>query len=103
MRFSLIASNPPYVADDELASLQPEVRDYEPRSALVCGRDGLAIIRRLLIESPQFLRAGGNFVFEIGFGQCDAVQKLIDPKRWKLLEIRKDLQGIARTIVLEKK
>jgi len=103
VRFSLIASNPPYVADDELASLQPEVRDYEPRSALVCGRNRLAIIRRLLIESPQFLRASGDFVFEIGFGQCDAVQKLIDPKRWKLLEIRKDLQGIARTIVLEKK
>ena len=100
--FSLIASNPPYVSDDELSRVQREVT-FEPRAALAGGPDGLAIIRRLLVEARPFLRSGGHLVFEIGFGQSDAVEQLIDRRVWKLLEIRKDLQGIPRTFVLQKK
>jgi release factor glutamine methyltransferase len=100
--FSLIVSNPPYVADDELKSVQREVR-YEPRAALAAGPDGLSVIRRLLAEARPFLRSGGYFVFEIGFGQSEAVEQLIDPRVWKLREIRADLQGIPRTFVLQGK
>jgi release factor glutamine methyltransferase len=100
--FSLITSNPPYVSDDEMRRVQREVT-FEPRAALAGGPDGLAIIRRLLIEAHPFLRSGGHLVFEIGFGQSGAVEQLIDPRVWKLLEIRKDLQGIPRTLVLQKK
>lgn len=100
--FCLIASNPPYVSDDELKSVQREVR-YEPRAALAAGSDGLSVIRRLLGEARRFLRAGGHFVFEIGFGQSEAVKHLIDRRVWKLIEVRTDLQGIPRTFVLQGK
>ena len=100
--FSLIASNPPYVSEDELKSVQREV-SYEPSAALAAGPDGLSVIRRLLADVPPFLRAGGYFVFEIGFGQSEAVEKLVDRRVWKLLEIREDLHRIPRTFVLQGK
>jgi release factor glutamine methyltransferase len=100
--FSLIASNPPYVSEDELKRVQREV-SFEPTAALAAGPDGLSVIRRLLTDVPQFLRAGGYFVFEIGFGQSEAVEKLVDHRVWKLLEIREDLQRIPRTFVLQGK
>ena len=100
-RFSLIVSNPPYVGEDDLKNLPREVRDYEPRTALVSGADGLSSIRRLLSEGPSFLCSGG--VFEIGFGQSEAVKQLIDSRVWRLLEICSDLQNIPRTVVLEGK
>jgi release factor glutamine methyltransferase len=99
--FSLIASNPPYVADGELKDLQTEVH-YEPRAALAGGPDGLSVIQRLLLQARPFLRPGGHFVFEIGFGQSQAVEQLIDRRVWKLLEIRRDLQQIPRTFVLQR-
>jgi len=102
-QYSLIVSNPPYVTEAEFAGLQPEVREYEPRSALVSGQDGLAHIRALLHEVPAHLHRGGYFVFEIGFGQREAVEKLIDLELWILSEIKEDLQGIPRTFVLQKK
>ena len=100
--FRLIASNPPYVSDDELKNLQREV-NYEPRGALAGGPDGLSIIRRLLGEARPFLRPGGYFVFEIGFEQTEAVERLIDRQVWQLLEVRTDLQKIPRTFVLQAK
>ena len=102
-RFSLIVSNPPYIGEDDWKSLPREVRDHEPRAALVSGVDGLADIRRLLDEAPSFLRSDGYFVFEIGFDQSARVDKMIEADTWDLLEIRSDLQGIPRTVVLRKK
>lgn len=100
--FDLIVSNPPYVEERALAGLQREVRDFEPRVALLAGADGLAVIRRLLLEAGSFLKTGGHFLFEIGFDQSAAVEQLIDRNTWKLLDIYKDLQGIPRTVALEK-
>jgi release factor glutamine methyltransferase len=102
LRFGLIVSNPPYVSEVEMKGLQGEV-NHEPRAALAAGPDGLSIIRRLLIEARPFLRPGGHLIFEIGFGQSEAVQHLIDPRAWKLVEIRADLQKIPRTFVLRGK
>ena len=98
-QFDLIVSNPPYVPDDDIDSLQREVR-YEPRSALAGGSDGLDVIRRLLREAPPRLQARGHLVFEFGFGQEELLLNLIDRKAWNLIEVRKDLQGIPRTMVL---
>ena len=98
--FSLIVSNPPYVSDAELEQVSREVK-FEPRAALAGGEDGLSVIRLLLSEARRFVRRGGYFIFEIGFGQSDRVEKLIDGRVWKLLEVRKDLQGIPRTFVLQ--
>jgi release factor glutamine methyltransferase len=100
--FSLITSNPPYVTDNELESIQREVR-YEPVLALAAGPDGLATIRRLLQEARPYLRSGGYLVFEIGWGQGTAVEELIDQTIWKTLKVSKDLQGIPRTFVLKGK
>ncbi len=85
-----------------MAGLQREVRDFEPRTALTAGADGLAIIRRLLLEAPRFLKTGGHLLFEIGFDQSVAVEQLIDPNTWRLLDIYQDLQSIPRTVWLEK-
>jgi release factor glutamine methyltransferase len=102
-QFSLIVSNPPYITEHEFADLQPEVRDYEPRTALVSGEDGLAHIRMLLRDAPSHLMRGGFFIFEIGFGQRDAVERLVDQELWDVIEVRKDLQNIPRTFMLQKR
>ncbi len=100
--FDLIVSNPPYVAEGAVATLQREVRDFEPRVALTAGADGLDVIRRLVGDAPQFLKRGGHLLFEIGFDQHAAVGKLIDSSIWELLDIHQDLQGIPRTVALRK-
>ena len=100
--FSLIASNPPYIRDDEMGTLQREV-GYEPRTALAGGPDGLDMVRRLLREAAPFLEKDGYLVFEIGFGQNALVEQLINREVWELSEMRPDLQRIARTVVLRKK
>jgi release factor glutamine methyltransferase len=100
IRFDLIASNPPYIAEAELAELQREVREHEPRSALTPGDDGLSVIRRLLTQAPRFLKPGGRMLLEIGFNQHERVAALIDPRAWTLIRIHRDLQGIPRTVSL---
>ena len=105
-KFDLIVSNPPYVTEGALAGLQREVRDFEPRLALMAGPDGLAVINRLLLAAPAFLKAGGLFLFEIGFDQSAAIERLMkEPAAgaWKLLGIHPDLQGIPRVVALEKR
>lgn len=102
-RFTMIVSNPPYVAEDALSGLQREVRDQEPRIALTPGPDGLRIIRKLLKDAPRYLLPGGHFLLEIGFDQHAAVTQLIEARVWTLLDIHKDLQGIPRTVVLKKR
>jgi release factor glutamine methyltransferase len=101
-RFSMIVSNPPYVAEAALTGLQREVRDFEPRVALSPGDDGLRIIRKLLLDAPPLLFAGGHLLLEIGFDQHAGVQALIDPSVWSLLDIHLDLQGIPRIVALRK-
>lgn len=100
--FDLIVSNPPYVEQQAIAGLQREVRDFEPRAALDGGADGLDIVRRLLVDGANFLKPDGHLLFEIGFTQAAAVQQLIDQRVWRLLDIHADLQGIPRTVALQK-
>jgi release factor glutamine methyltransferase len=101
--FDLVVSNPPYVSADALAGLQREVRDHEPRIALSPGADGLTVIRRLLNDAPAFLNTGGHLIMEIGYDQGEKVQQLIDEKHWRLHEIRPDLQGIPRIVLVQKR
>lgn len=99
-KFDLIVSNPPYVSADALDGLQREVKDHEPLVALSPGADGLSVIRRLLADGPAFLKKSGHLIMEIGFDQGEKVQALID-QNWRLIEIRPDLQGIPRIVVLQ--
>lgn len=101
-RFSMIVSNPPYINADALEGLQREVREHEPRVALTPGADGLSIIRRIIADAPRLLHSGGHLLLEIGFDQHAAVTHLFNSDIWELLEIRKDLQGIPRTVVARK-
>jgi release factor glutamine methyltransferase len=102
--FDLVVSNPPYVPARHLASLQPEVRKHEPIQALAGGDDGLAVVRRLLPEVASRLKPGGRLIFEFGDGQVAEVERLVvSQPDVTLLRIRDDLQGIARTAVVEKR
>ena len=100
--FDLVVSNPPYVSETMIAGLQREVR-HEPLVALSPGGDGLSIIRRLLQETPAFLKDNGHLIMEIGFDQGEAVRELVDNGVWRLLDIKPDLQCIPRIVVLQKK
>jgi release factor glutamine methyltransferase len=79
--FDLIVSNPPYIVGSVLNTLQPEVRDWEPRSALDGGKDGLDFYRYLVSEGPRYLRSGGWLVIELGAGQSPTVTRLIQEQR----------------------
>lgn len=100
--FDLIVSNPPYVAEKALQGLQREVRDHEPLVALSPGGDGLSVIRRLIDDGPAFIKPNGHMLMEIGFDQGEAVERLINASAWSLREIRPDLQGIPRIVVLQR-
>ncbi|HJZ71163.1 MAG TPA: peptide chain release factor N(5)-glutamine methyltransferase [Vicinamibacterales bacterium] len=98
--FDAIVANPPYVVDDAAPALQPEVRDHEPAVALFGGADGLGLVTRLIAAAPRRLRAGGVLIFEFGLGQDVEVEDLLDASAdLRLLEIRRDVEGIARTAV----
>ena len=101
-QFDLVVSNPPYVSAALMAGLQREVRDHEPPIALSPGPDGLSVIRRLLQETPAFLEDHGHLIMEIGFDQGEAIQSLVNEEIWRLVDIRPDLQGIPRIVVLQK-
>lgn len=98
----LIVSNPPYVTEAAHAGLQREVREHEPLMALSPGGDGLGVIHRLIDDGPAFIKPNGHMLMEIGFDQAEAVESLIKGSAWSLREIRPDLQGIPRIVVLQK-
>jgi release factor glutamine methyltransferase len=98
--FDVIVSNPPYVPERDRTMLQPEVRDYEPASALFAGPDGLDVIRRLLEQSAEHLKPGGLLLFEFGDGQAEAVTALIARTTLTLVELVSDLQRIPRVAVV---
>lgn len=96
-RFDLIVSNPPYIRDDELATLDADVRQYEPRLALAGGTDGLDLVLRLLSEAPLWLKPGGTLLLEIDPQQFPAVN-VIAAQTTAYQEVRaiKDLNGQPR-------
>lgn len=96
--FDAILSNPPYVPDRDLATLQAEVRDHEPRAALSGGPDGLSVIDRIIEGAPRRLRSGGLLMIEVGFDQAARVSEKLDPAFWEAVEFLPDLQGIPRIL-----
>ncbi|MBO0798124.1 MAG: peptide chain release factor N(5)-glutamine methyltransferase, partial [Blastocatellia bacterium] len=98
----LIISNPPYVSAQELATLQREVRDWEPSLALTDFADGLSFYRRLLASAPARLKAGGYLICEMGYTQAGTIAAMIDRTIWSEPHILNDLQGIPRTMVTTK-
>lgn len=97
-RFDVITSNPPYIAASEMATLQPDVRDHEPRIALDGGEDGLAMARRIVAGAPNRLASSGVLALEVGAGQAEAVADLLHRSGFTQVATRRDYGGIERVV-----
>jgi release factor glutamine methyltransferase len=98
----IIASNPPYVVEGRPEFVQREVLDWEPHLALFGGPDGLDFYRRLLSGIGQYLKRGGFAVIEIGYSQLSDISGLVSSSSLDLVEVTRDLQGIPRTLSLQR-
>ena len=98
-----IISNPPYVSEEDLPGLQREVRDWEPRLALTDFGDGLSFYRSLFEQAPGRLRPGGHLICEMGYTQSEKILAMIDPVYWDEPFVLDDLQGIPRTLVVQRR
>jgi len=101
-RFDVVVSNPPYIRFDEESSLEPEVREWEPRAALFSGASGLDVIREIAAGAPDHLNPGGLLALEIGAGQADAVTALLrSVAGFSEPRVRRDLSGRDRIVLAE--
>jgi len=96
--FDLIISNPPYVARGDIASLAPEVRDYDPALALDGGADGLNGYRAIAADARRLLAPDGKLIVELGAGQEPAVRALFTNAGLTVAAARDDLAGIPRAL-----
>ncbi len=102
--FDLIVSNPPYIPTADIATLEPEVKSYDPRIALDGGVDGLAVYRSLIQGAPQFLNPGGWLLCEIGVGQsCDVSSLLFTTGCFHEPIIVNDASSIPRVVAAHRK
>jgi release factor glutamine methyltransferase len=99
----VIVSNPPYIAEADWATLQPEVRLFEPRGALVAGPQGTELHERLLRESGRYLRPGGALIMEIGAGQARAMRRIVDRiPGYRFHRLVYDAAGLERVVIVER-
>jgi release factor glutamine methyltransferase len=96
--FDLIVSNPPYIAHGEIATLAPEVRDYDPSLALDGGADGLDGYRAIARQARPLLAPCGRLIVELGAGQEDAVRALFTKAGLNVAGVKDDLAGIPRAL-----
>ncbi len=97
--FDIVVSNPPYVQESDRATLDVEVRDYEPAQALFAGEDGLQIYRRLIPAAFGALIPGGFLALEIGYDQQEEIRTLLAGAGFSGIEFTEDLQKIPRVVV----
>jgi len=97
--FDLIISNPPYIPTAEIGTLQPEVRDFDPRQALDGGADGLDFYRRLATGGGERLSASGKIMLEFGDGQSNSVANIFESENWVVEEIVEDYTHRPRILI----
>jgi release factor glutamine methyltransferase len=97
--FDLIISNPPYIPSAEIATLQPEVRDFDPRAALDGGTDGLVFYRKLAAEAKPFLKPDGKIMLEFGDGQADAIKTIFENEKWIVEAVKEDYSQRERILI----
>lgn len=98
-RFDLIISNPPYIPSAEIATLQPEVRDFDPRGALDGGADGLEFYRLLAAQAAPFLKPGGRIMLEFGDGQAESIGKIFTGQKWIVESVKEDYSRRPRILI----
>jgi release factor glutamine methyltransferase len=102
-RFDLIVSNPPYIARNDAAQLQREVRDHEPHAALFAGPTGVEMYQRLIDQARDLLRHRGILVLELGHDSAEHVRAIFDAQlAWTEVAITMDLAGIPRVLAAER-
>ena len=101
--FDVIVSNPPYLDDEEIARLEPDVRDYEPRFALSAGADGLDVLRRIATDAPRHLAADGELIVEIGAGHAGEVMNVIVRAGLQVVSMINDFAGHPRVVRAKKR
>lgn len=97
-RFALVASNPPYLSAAETAETPPEVREYEPTTALTAADDGLADLREIVVQSPAHLEPGGLLALETGIAQHATLLELARTAGFARVESKRDLTGRDRFV-----
>lgn len=97
-QYDMIVSNPPYIPSAVIPTLMPEVRDFEPMSALDGMSDGLFFYRKIVEESVDHLVPGGYLLFEIGYDQGDAVSAFLKENGFDEIEVIPDLAGLDRVV-----
>ena len=97
-QFDLILSNPPYIGEDEIPHLDPDVRLYDPMIALSPGRDALQAYQNIARDAIGYLKPGGRLLVEIGFRQGEAVREFFASNGLKEIEIIQDLNGLDRVV-----
>ena len=97
--FDLIVSNPPYIKKDDIKTLQPEIKDWEPIVALDGGEDGLNYSRAIIPESRSYLKESGYLMLELGINQADAVKEIAEGTGFKTISFKKDYAGIERIMI----
>lgn len=102
-KFDMIVSNPPYIQTRVIASLEPEVREYEPILALDGKEDGLYFYRNILKQADGYLVPGGYLLFEIGYDQGDKVSDLFEYYGYTEIKVKKDLAGLNRICMGKRK
>ncbi|MFN7175023.1 MAG: peptide chain release factor N(5)-glutamine methyltransferase [Thermaurantiacus tibetensis] len=99
-----LLSNPPYIEAAEVETLQPEVRDFEPRMALTPGADALHWYRAFAVDGARYVKPGGVLAVEVGAGQAEAVVALLEEAgHWEALAVHPDLGRIDRVVVARRK
>ena len=102
--FDMILSNPPYIPTDVIGTLQTEIKDHEPLTALDGGADGLDFYRRISQDASVNLKKGGFLILEIGSDQADSVSSLLEASEdYEDIEIHKDLAGLDRVVICRKR
>lgn len=97
-RFDVVTANPPYIAAEEIATLAPDVKDFEPRLALDGGPDGLDFVRRIVEDAPAHLVPGGLLALEIGSGQAAATRALFEERGFQEVQVDRDYGRIERVV-----
>ncbi len=100
MPFDLIVCNPPYIAQTDRPHLQPEVRDYEPATALYAAEGGLAFYRRILEDAPTHLAPDGCLILEMGDGQSEWLRQQVEAQGRFTVAFLPDLSGTDRVAIL---